>query len=167
MDTMTITKAATGFLGAWLILLLGKWVAEELYHVGGHYGKQSYVIEVETEEVASDAEEVSFDELLAAADVGKGAKVFKKCSACHKIEDGVNATGPSLYGIVGRDIASSAGFGYSSVLEGLDGDWTAEALSGFLENPKGYAEGTSMRFSGLKKPSDRANVIAYLDSLDD
>lgn len=166
MDTMTITKAATGFLGAWLILLLGKWTAEEMYHVGGHGSEQSYVIEVAEAEVVEE-EEIDFAELLASADIGKGAGVFRKCSACHKLEDGVNATGPSLYGIVGRAIASADGFGYSAVLSENGGDWTPEELSAFLENPRGYAAGTSMSFSGLKKPEDRANLIAYLDSLDD
>ena len=105
--------------------------------------------------------------MLAAADIGKGAKVFKKCTACHKIEDGANSTGPHLYGIVGRDIGSVDGFGYSGTLAELAGDWTPEQLDGFLANPKGYAAGTSMSFSGLKKSADRANLIAYLDSLDD
>ena len=167
MDTMTITKAATGFLGAWLILLLGKWTAEGIYHVGGHHGEQSYVIEVAEAAEASETEEVSLEELMAAADVGKGEKVFKKCSACHKIEDGANSTGPHLYGVVGRDKGGVDGFGYSTTIGGMDGDWSVEALDGFLENPKGYAAGTSMSFAGLKKAADRANLIAYLDSLDD
>lgn len=169
MDTMTFTKIAAGVCGAWLIFLLGKWAAEEIYHVGGHGDTaQAYVIEVASAEVETETEEVPFADVLAAADIGKGAKVFKKCSACHKLEAGANSTGPYLYGVVGRDIAAdSTGFGYSAGLGGIDGDWTADALNGFLEKPKDWAEGTSMAFSGLKKVEDRANVIAYLDSLDD
>ncbi|MDE4132582.1 cytochrome c family protein [Phaeobacter sp. QD34_3] len=166
-DTMTLTKATAGVCSAFLVLLLGKWAAEELYHVESH-GEASYVIEVEEAGGATEeAEEVSFEELLASADVGKGAKVFKKCAACHKLEDGVNATGPSLYGVVGRPKAAAAGFGYSGALAGMSGDWSAENLNAFLEKPSGYAPGTSMSFSGLKKVSDRVNLIAYLDSLDD
>ena len=166
MDTMTFTKAAAGFLGAFLIFLLGKWAAEGLYHMDGH-GTAGYVIETGAEESAEATEEVSFDELMASADVGKGAKVFKKCSACHKLEDGVNSTGPSLYGIVGRPIGAADGFGYSATLAGLGGDWTPEALSDFLTKPSAYASGTTMSFAGLKKVGDRVNLIAYLDSLDD
>ena len=103
---------------------------------------------------------------MASADVGKGAKVFKKCSACHKIEDGVNSTGPSLYGVVGRPIASAAGFGYSASMADHGGDWTPEALNDFLTKPSDAIPGTSMSFSGLKKVGDRVNLIAYLDSLD-
>lgn len=163
-----MTKLAGGFCGAFLIFLLGKWAAEEVYHVGGHGDQQAYVIDTGEDEVAEAVEEVSFEEVLASADIGKGAKVFKKCSACHKVEDGANGTGPYLYGVVGRDIAAdSTGYGYSGALGGLDGDWTVDALNGFLLKPKDYAAGTSMAFAGLKKIEDRANVIAYLDSLDD
>lgn len=166
MDTMTLTKAAAGFCGAFLVFLLGKWAADELYHVGGH-GEAAYVVEVEEAGGDDAAEEVNFDELYAEADVAKGEKVFKKCTACHKAEDGANSTGPFLYGVVDRPIASVAGFGYSGTLSGMsDKAWTTEELDAFLAKPSSYAKGTSMSFSGLKKQSDRINVIAYLDSLD-
>lgn len=166
-DTMTVTKAAAGVLGAFLVLLLGKWAAESIYTVEAE-GEPAYVIETEGEDaVAEDVEEVSFEELLAAADLKKGASVFKKCAACHKLEDGVNATGPSLYGVVGRAVAGVDGFGYSSAMEAYGGDWTPEALDAFLTKPSAEISGTSMSFSGLKKIEDRANLIAYLDSLDD
>lgn len=167
-DTMTFTKIAGGVCGALLVLLLGKWAAEELYHVGGHGDQAAYVIEVEEEESTAEVtEEVSLDDLLAVADLKKGASVFKKCSACHKLEAGANGTGPYLYGVVGREIAAADGFGYSDALGGKGGEWTAENLSAFLEKPKDWAPGTTMGFSGLRKATDRANVIAYLDSLDD
>ncbi len=166
-DTMTFTKIAASLFGAWLILLLGKWAAEELYHVGGHGDQQAYVIDTGVDEEAEEVEAVPFEEVLASADIGDGAKVFRKCSACHKLEAGANAAGPYLYGIVGREIAAADGFGYSSTLADMGGEWTAEALNGFLENPKSWAPGTSMGFAGLAKVEDRADVIAYLDSLDD
>ncbi|KIC13361.1 c-type cytochrome [Leisingera sp. ANG-Vp] len=165
-DTMTLTKATAGVCGAFLVLLLGKWAASGLYHMDSH-GEAAYVIEVASAEAASDEPEVSFEELMASADAAKGAKVFKKCSACHKLEAGVNSTGPSLYGVVGRDIAAEAGFGYSGALTGLAGKaWTAEELDAFITKPSAYASGTSMSFAGLKKQKDRVNLIAYLDSLD-
>jgi len=161
---MTITKAAAALCGTLLVLLLGKWAAEGIYHMESH-GEASYVIEVEEAEETAAVAEVSFEELMAAADVGKGAKVFKKCSACHKLEDGVNATGPYLYGVVDRAVGSADGFGYSSAMAGFGGEWTNERLDQFLANPKGNVPGTSMGFSGLKKQTDRVNLIAYLDSL--
>ncbi|MEP1767976.1 MAG: cytochrome c family protein [Sulfitobacter sp.] len=167
MDTMTLTKVAAGVLGAWLVLLLGKWGGEELYHASLH-GEPSYVIEVESAGSAEPEAEVPLEELLAAASADKGAKVFRKCTACHKVDDGANATGPYLYGVVGRDIDSAEGFGaYSGALVTNGTVWTPENLFAFLEKPSAWAPGTTMGFSGLKKPEDRANVIAYLDSLDD
>lgn len=167
-DTMTLTKAAGALCGTLLVFLLGSWAAEMIYHVGGgghgDHAKQAYVIEVESADTASAAatEEVPFAEILAAADVAKGGKVFGKCKACHKLGAGENGTGPTLYNVVGRAIGTEGGFAYSEALAGLGGDWTPERLSGFLENPKKYAAGTKMSFAGLKKVKDRANLIAYL-----
>lgn len=170
LDTMTFTKVVGGLCGSLLVFLLGKWAAETLYHVGGGHGSevQAYVIEVEDDGAdAAPAEEMDFDAMLASADVGKGEKVFGKCRACHKVEDGENATGPHLYGIVGRDIGAADGFGYSGALSEQANVWTPENLNAFLENPKGWAPGTSMGYAGLKSPEDRANLIAWLDTLDE
>jgi cytochrome c len=164
MDTMKSTKITAALCAALLVLLLGKWAAEEIYHVDGH-GQQAYVIDTGAEEADDAAEEVSFDVLLAEADVGKGAKVFGKCKSCHKLEDGANGTGPHLYAVVNRAVGGADGFRYSGTLAGLGGEWTTDALNGFLENPKSYAPGTTMGFAGLKKPEDRAAVIAYLQSI--
>lgn len=164
-DTMTITKAAAGLLGAWLILLLGKWAGEEMYQAEA-YGEPSYVIEVADAGGDTDAPEVDFAELLAVADVAKGEKIFKKCSACHKTEKGANAVGPYLLGVVGRPVDAADGFSYSGALEKVADVWTPENLNDFLASPKGFAPGTTMGFAGLKKIEERADVIAYLDSLD-
>ncbi len=169
METMTFTKAAGALCGALLVFLLGKWAAEELYHVGGH-GEQAYVIQTDGADSGAGEEEDSgpdIMEVMASAEVDKGASVFKKCQSCHKLEQGANGTGPYLYGVVGREIASADGFGYSDALSGLEGAWTVEALSEFLTSPKNFAPGTTMSFAGLRKIEDRANVIAYLDSLDE
>ncbi len=167
-DTMTMTKIAASLCGALLVLLLGKWAAEATYHVGGHGSEQAYVIDTGADESAEEAVEVAFADVLATADAGAGSKVFRKCSACHKLESGANGAGPYLYGVVGRDIGSADGFGgYSSDLANLEGNWTPEALNEFLTNPKRFAAGTTMNFAGLSKIEDRANVVAYLDSIDD
>lgn len=166
MDTMTSTKVVAGLCGAFLIFLLGKWAAEGIYHVGGH-GEQAYVIDTgaSSEEGGSDEPAVDFGQLMAEADPGKGANVFKKCQACHKVEAGANATGPTLHGVVGRAIGSVSGFGYSDAMANHGGTWTPEELSHFLENPRDFVPGTAMSFAGLKKDTDRANVIAYLQSV--
>lgn len=163
MDTMTATKTAAALCGALLVFLLGKWMAEVVYHVDGH-GEQAYVIEIDSGDSGPAEAEVPFEDLMAAADVDKGAKVFKKCTACHKV-NGENGTGPHLDGVVDRAIGGVAGFGYSANMASHGGTWTPEELDAFLTKPSSYVKGTSMSFAGLKKQSDRVNVIAYLQSL--
>lgn len=167
LDTMTITKAVGGGCGALLVYLLGSWVGDGLYSMGGGHGEEhaaAYVIEVEESGGGGEEPEMDFETLMASADAGAGEKVFGKCRACHKV-DGSNATGPHLDGVVGRDIDSVSGFNYSGALEQVGDVWTPENLFHFLENPKGAAPGTAMSFAGLKKPQDRVNLIAYLDGL--
>ena len=101
--------------------------------------------------------------------VAAGEKVFKKCTACHKVGEGAkNSTGPQLNGIVGRAAGTAEGFKYSKPLMDMAAGglvWDDTALHAFLENPKGFMKGTKMSFAGLKKPEDRDAVIAYLSSL--
>ena len=162
-DTMTLTKVTAGVCAALLVFLLGNWAATSLYSSGGHHGEQSYVIDTGDDGAAEEVVEVAFADVFAAADAGKGEKLFRKCSACHKLDDGANGAGPYLYQIVGRDIGAANGFAYSDVLNTLEGDWTPENLNGFLESPGGFAKGTKMPGSAaVKKIEDRANLIAYL-----
>ena len=102
---------------------------------------------------------------MASADLARGEKLFKKCKACHKLAQGKNATGPSLFGIVGRDVAISDGFKYSGTMLALGGAWTPDRLSEFLTKPKVMVPGTKMSFAGLKKEIDRVNLIAYLATI--
>ena len=101
-----------------------------------------------------------------AGDADKGAKVFNKCKACHKIGEGAKSgVGPELNGVVGRKIGMVEGFKYSSVFqEKAEAEmvWTVENLSAFLAKPKDFAAGTKMSFAGLRKESDVENVLAYL-----
>ncbi len=170
-DTMTLTKIVGGFCGALLIFLLGNWAAESLYHVGGGHGEgeqvAGYAIETGAEPQQAEAEpKVSFVEVYASADPDKGERVFNKCKGCHKAVEGENGVGPSLYGVVGRNVDSVEGYSYSGALEKVVDVWTPQHLNSFLEDPQGYAPGTAMSFSGLPDIEDRANVIAYLDQLD-
>lgn len=168
---MTFTKIVGSFCGALLVFLLGKWAAETLYHVGGAHGEEVAVYVIDTgegEETAeAEEEEVDFETLLASADVGAGERQWGKCRACHKLEQGENAAGPYLYNVVGRDVGVAEGFNYSGALSEVADVWTPENLNGFLENPRGWAPGTTMGFAGLSNPEDRANLIAYLDTIGD
>ncbi|SFR45052.1 cytochrome c [Yoonia tamlensis] len=169
-DTMTLTKVVGGLCGTFLVFLLGGWAADLIYSGGGGHGDhaQAYVIEVEGGDQAQEVvEEVDFAEVMATASAADGEGEFRPCKACHSVEPGVNGAGPSLYGVVGRAVGSVDGFGYSGSLVAVAETWDAETLNHFLESPSGFAPGTAMNFSGVRKIEDRANLIAYLDSLDD
>ena len=99
-----------------------------------------------------------------AQDVDNGAKVFKKCMACHAIDE-KNKIGPSLKGIVGRKAASVEGFKYSDAMlaKGAEGViWDEATLAAYLPDPKAWVPGTKMVFPGLKKPEEVTDLIAFL-----
>ena len=101
-----------------------------------------------------------------AADVAKGEKVFKKCKACHVLDNEKNKTGPHLVGLFGREAGSVKNLKkYSKAIRGSGIVWIVETLDGYLENLKKYPKGGKMAFAGLKKEKDRQNVIAYLESM--
>lgn len=171
MDTMGITKIVGSACAALLVLLMLQWGADTIYHVGndghGEEHASAYPIEMDDAEEEEVVEEAgpTFADMLAEADVEKGAKVFSKCKACHKLEAGKNSVGPNLFSIVDRAVASSDGFRYSDAFKGLGGNWGVEELNTFLTKPKDYAPGTKMSFSGLKKETDRVNLISYLQTI--
>lgn len=107
--------------------------------------------------------------LMLAADVAKGEKVAKKCASCHTFtEGGKNGAGANLFEILGREIANREGFKYSKAFaekkaEGFT--WGYEELFEFTRKPKAYIKGTAMGFGGIKRDTQRADLIAYLRSL--
>jgi len=109
--------------------------------------------------------------LLASADAAAGATLFKRCAACHTGDKGgANKIGPNLWGIVNRPVASHEGYSYSAPMKAFaEGGtvWDYDHIDHFIVAPKSLVKGTAMNFPGLKKPEDRANVIAYLRTLAD
>ncbi len=105
---------------------------------------------------------------FAEGDVAKGANQAKKCGACHSFDKPVKKVGPHVMGVVGRKVGSVEGFKYSADLTkmGEEGKvWDEVLLEQYIENPKKIAPKGTMSFGGIKKPEDRADLIAYLKTI--
>jgi cytochrome c len=101
--------------------------------------------------------------LIAAADIARGEKLSRACAACHNFDQGgANGVGPNLWGVVGSNKGAHAGFSYSDGMASKGGKWGYAELNQFLWKPKAYVAGTKMNYIGLKKPEDRAAMIAWL-----
>ena len=110
------------------------------------------------------SEEENIMALFASASAAEGAKVFKKCAACHSIkEGGANKIGPALWGVLGRAAGSVPGYKYSKAMAAHGKNWSFEEMNGFLIKPKDWIKGTKMSFVGLKKAKERAAVILYMN----
>ena len=166
MDDRTNTIAGWVLAGCGAALGLSI-VGGMLFH-GERPEKMGYAIEGVVEEGAGGgAAEVAIASLLPTADAAKGAEVFKKCAACHTInQGGANGIGPNLYATLGEGIAQGkGGYAFSDALKkaGAGKKWDFEELNKWLTSPRGYAAGTKMTFAGLTAGKDRADVILYLN----
>ncbi|HEY7645491.1 MAG TPA: cytochrome c family protein, partial [Hyphomicrobiales bacterium] len=174
MDKMTINMIAGAVLSSLLVIFGTSTFVNILYPRGGtpehdeaqvanaaHGGKAGAP---EAPEPAAPATPLPV--LLAKASVDAGAAQAKKCAACHTFEKGgPNKVGPDLFDVVGRPVASHEGFAYSPALKAFGGNWDYEKLNCFIHSPKDCVPGTKMTFAGIKKDTDRADVIAYLHSI--
>jgi len=97
------------------------------------------------------------------AQVSRGQRLFMRCSACHDVGDAKLAKiGPHLKGVLGRRVASQAGFNYSAALKAQTFTWDEAHLLQWLERPSSVAPGTNMVFEGLPSEADRKALLAYL-----
>ena len=99
---------------------------------------------------------------IADGDASKGKKVFNRCKTCHVIDAETNRVGPHLVGIIGRAAGAVDGFGYSEAMLNSGITWDETTIAAYLADPAGYLEGNAMKFVGLKKQDQIADVIAYL-----
>jgi cytochrome c len=173
MDSFQLNKIIGAILGTLLFVMGVGFLAEAIYHPIEGRGAGYALPEPETAEAggteAPAVAEVPLAVLLASADATQGQAAVKKCQSCHNFGAGeANKTGPLLYGVVGRPEGSHEGFAYSEgMLEhNKAGDvWTYENLNAFITAPKAYVKGTKMSFAGVKDPAERANILAYLQTL--
>ncbi|MBY8974208.1 cytochrome c family protein [Rhodobacteraceae bacterium NNCM2] len=169
MNADKFNMIAGSAIGALLVFLLLGFFSSQIFgtFAVGHHEPASHAFAVKLENpTVEDTGGIDYAALVANADLAKGEKLFSKCKACHKTEEGAHGVGPSLYGVVGRDVGALGDYGYSPAMSGHGGTWDLETLSAFLENPKGEVPGTKMGFAGLKKPQDRVDLIAWLNEDD-
>jgi cytochrome c len=166
--SLELNKIAASVLLAGLVAMFSGVIAEELYHED-EGEKRGYKVEGVAEDAsaaAAPAEEkpVDITPYLAKADMTLGQQLLGRCATCHSFEKGKpNGVGPNQYGLVGRKVASSAGFNYSDAMKAKGGEWTFQALSEFLAAPQKSVPGTRMAFAGLKKPEERAALILWIN----
>ncbi len=182
MSTFELNKILGACLTAGLIAMIAFMVPKLIFegHEGAGHGEGAAHVEASAEPEgeaagakeeaagATEAAPVPFGAALAQANPENGAKLFKKCAACHSVEKGGKAkVGPNLWGITSANVAHMEGFAYSDAMKAKGGQWSLESLYAFLENPKAVVPGTKMAFAGLKKSADRADVLVYLNAQSD
>lgn len=173
MDSNEFNKIA-GAVCATLLALVALNITAEAVFAPKEPAKPGFQIDVKQETpAAGDATQAKapdepIEKLLGSSDAKRGEASAKACTTCHTFaKGGPNMVGPNLWGVVGRARATEAGFGYSDAMKGKGGDWSVDDLNKFLTSPKGFVPGTKMTFAGFSKASQRADVIAYLNSLSD
>ena len=167
---MEINKIITAIIVTIIVVVgIGK-ISDIIYKVD-QPGQAAYKVdEPEGSTVNQKTTESTTDlnALMALANLSHGENVFKKCKACHSIKKGgKNNIGPALYNVVGRKTGSIEDYKYSKALAAYDKEWTFEELNGYLIKPAKWIKGTKMAFAGLRKESDRASVIKYLNENSD
>ncbi|WP_108396021.1 c-type cytochrome [Devosia submarina] len=172
MDSFELNKIMGAVLGTLLFVMGVGFVAEAIYHPIENSGPGYPLPEPEVADAAAPEEAapaVPLGVLLASASAERGANAVKKCQSCHNFGEGEpNKQGPHLYDVVMRPEASVPDFAYSEALlaHNAAGDvWTYENLDAFLLKPSDYAPGTKMNFAGVRSPEERADILAYLQTL--
>jgi len=170
MNSFEINKILGALLGTCLVLV-AMHIASGAIFTPASPAKPGYEIAVKEEQpqgpaAATAPADVPIESLLGAASTDRGAQLVKQCQVCHNFQEGQGAkVGPDLYGVVGRPVASVSGFNYSAPLKAKGGTWTFDALNKWLTKPSADVPGTSMTFTGLSSEKQRADIIAYLDTL--
>ncbi|WP_136657754.1 cytochrome c family protein [Nitratireductor sp. XY-223] len=176
MNSSFLNAAAGAFLAVAFVVMTVSIASDAIFH-SSEPEAEGFALEASegATATASAGEEDTLEPispLLASASIEGGQRAFRKCAACHTVDEGgANRVGPNLWDVVDRPVAAAAGFGYSTAMqdysEGGEKKWHYENLNAFLEAPRRYMRGTAMGFAGVKKADERADLIAYMRSLSD
>ena len=171
-DPLLLNKIIGAILFAGLLAIVSGFISKQVFYhdapdglaftIGGNNGATTtdvpkIITSIGPEPIAS---------FLASANAERGQKLFKACKACHTpTNGGANKVGPNLWNIVGRSMASTDGYRYSSTFRKMEGTWDYESLNQFLFKPKSFAPGTKMTYAGIPTANKRADIIAFMRSL--
>ncbi|ADO42046.1 c-type cytochrome [Ketogulonicigenium vulgare] len=163
----TKTRAAAALMlsiiAALALLLVIRFIADAVYSVGAIHDEPAYFVEVPGAGPRIDPlDPVEFARIFEAADPVRGESLWRSCRMCHSLEAGDNRTGPSLAGVVGRAVDTAPGFAYSGALERVVTVWTPDRINALIANPRRFAPGTLMTYTGMRNAQDRADLIAFL-----
>ncbi|EAQ28074.1 cytochrome C [Erythrobacter sp. NAP1] len=148
-----------GVVGLGLSILASKY-----FHADDPQRPETLGYVIELPDVEEGPSGPTFTEALSMVTAADGERVFAKCSACHSIEaGGANGVGPNLHGIMGAPVGNVSGYSYSSAMASFGGNWGWEEMNNWLDNPRGYMDGTKMGFAGLSSIEDRAAVSLYMN----
>ncbi|MDB5615092.1 MAG: Cytochrome c [Devosia sp.] len=172
MDSFELNKIMGAVLGTLLFVMGAGFVAEAIYHPiegrGPGYALPEPEPVADGEAIAA-APEVPIGVLLASASAERGQAAVRKCQSCHNFGEGEpSKQGPHLYGVVGRPEGSIEDFAYSEgmLAHNAAGDvWSYDNLNLFLTKPSAYVPGTKMNFAGIRTAEERADILAYLQTL--
>ena len=172
MDSFEWNKIIGAVLGSLIFIFVIKTVAEIVYEPEVP-AKAGYIVEGVVEEGAGGATAEKPEEMpdwgtvLPAADVAAGKNISGRCLQCHTLGKGEpNKIGPNISAVVDESRGEGRnGFSFSSAMKAKGGNWTVEDLNHFIKSPKTFIPGTAMGFAGISKDSERADLIAYLETL--
>jgi cytochrome c len=170
MNSFEVNKVLGALLGTCLVLLAVHIAAGAIFSppVPAKPGYEIAVKEAAPEHAPSKeaTTEQPIEALLGTASVERGEQIVKQCQICHNLGKGQGPkVGPDLYDIVGRERAAQPGFNYSAAMKAKGGTWTVDELNKFLTKPSAYIPGTAMTFAGLPRENQRADLIAFLNTL--
>ena len=168
MSSFEINKIVGAVLAVALVVVVIGMIGDVLVKPKDHDGT---AIVSAAPVVVAKKEEKKLDPIgpmLASANIAKGKKVANQCGSCHTFnKGGKNKIGPALWQVVGRKMGGVASYKYSSAMKAMNKTWGYEEHNAFLVKPRKYIKGTKMAYIGLKKATDRANLIGFLRSLSD